>query len=221
MARGWLWSLCAAALACGHRPERALDAATRQLGQAVTRGDASATTRSAIPSLRPRLDTDALLTPAGRRAWGRALARPSSRRVEGLLLSGWGGALRVVSTERGWRFGTDPEDFYRQDSPRSALQAFVLATRMERWDVVVGLAPRRFRIGLSSEDLAQAWTKGQYAQALRDARDQVAVHLDAPLVMDAHEAVMTISRQHRVRLEREFDRWVVVDFLPVDAASRD
>ena len=67
---------------------------------------------------------------------------------------------------------------------------------------------------LSQDDLREAWTKGEHAAVLRAARDRVAEHLADPIVADAHEAVLEIAPGHVARLEREGDRWVIVDFLP-------
>jgi len=209
-----------ALLAGGCRPAAsALQRSSRGLAQVVARGDEEAVRAAATPHARARLDTAAMLAGPSRKAWSRALARPLEVHAEALLLLPVAGPVRVAESKDGWRLAEDPADFYRQDTPRQALRAFVLATHMGRWDVLLGLAPRRFRTGLTTEALERAWTNGHPAQALREARDRVAAHLEDPIVSDAHDAVLTISEQHRVRFEREADRWVIVDFLPEDAAG--
>lgn len=147
-----------------------------------------------------------------RRSWSKALADPQQVRPEAIVFLGFDRPVRVVLTDKGWRFAEDPTDIYAQATPRQALSALVVASRNQRWDVMVRLAPRRYRIGLSEGDLEKAWTKGEHAEALAAARDRLAEHLADPVVADAHEAVLDMGDGHVARLEREHDRWVVVDF---------
>jgi hypothetical protein len=78
--------------------------------------------------------------------------------------------------------------------------------------VLVSLAPERYRLGLSEDDLRRAWSEGEYAGALQAARDRLARHLAEPIVSDAHEAVLDLGDGEAAHLEREGARWVVVDF---------
>ena len=117
-----------------------------------------------------------------------------------------------IWTDGGWRFAGDPFDAYPQSSPREALVSLVRASRRSHWPVLVELAPRRYRLGLSVEDIEAAWTEGEYAQALVEARERLAGHLDDPIVADAHQAILDLGDGHFARLEREGERWVVVDF---------
>ncbi len=200
--------------ACANDSARDLHKASRGLGQSVSRGDASAVRASVVPSTRARLDTDAMLDDAAQASWKAGLRRPLAVEPDAVVFLRPEYPVRVVQTEAGWRFAEDPTDIYAQDTPRHALRALVWASRAERWDVVLRLAPKRYRMGLSEDDLRIAWTEGEYAQVLTGARDRVASHLGDPLVSDAHEAVLEVDSGHVVRLERERDQWVIVDFLP-------
>jgi hypothetical protein len=57
-----------------------------------------------------------------------------------------------------------------------------------------------------------AWTEGQQGDALCAARDRLAAHLADPIAADADEAALDMGQGHVARLEREGDRWVVVEF---------
>ncbi|MBC8074170.1 MAG: hypothetical protein IAG13_37970 [Deltaproteobacteria bacterium] len=148
----------------------------------------------------------------GKRSLADRVRRPREVHPEAAVLVTRDLAATAVRTRQGWRFAEDPSDVYAQRTPEQALRALVWATRNERWDVVLRLAPRRYRIGLSEEDLAAAWTQGEQAATLRAARDRIAAQLGTPVPHDDHEAKLELGGTHAVRLEREGDAWVVVDF---------
>jgi hypothetical protein len=199
-------------LGCGHQATRSLDRASNRLANAVGKGEAGEIRQSIVPGARGQVDVDAMI--AGKKKWQKALSHAEPVQPEAIVFVAPDVPVRVVLTDSGWRFAEDPTDIYAQNTPRQALRALVLASRFERWDVLVALAPKRYRMGLSADDLREAWSKGEHADVLRAARDRVAEHLADPIVADAHEAVLEIAPGHVARLEREGDRWVVVDFLP-------
>lgn len=165
-----------------------------------------------MPGARSDLDLDAMLVGTARRSWTKALDDPQEIRPEAVIFLGPEHPVRVVLTADGWRFAEDPTDVYAQHSPRNALRALVRATRMQRWDVLLRLAPRRYRLGLAEEDLQKAWTEGEHGEALRAARDRLAKHLADPISADADVAALDMGQGHVARLEREGSRWVVVEF---------
>lgn len=204
-----------AALACANGTQRReLQRASKHLGRSVKRGDAAEIRERVVPGARDTVDTAAMLSEGDDRQWSQALADPDQVRPEATLLLTPEYAVTAVWTEEGWRLSENPLDLYAQQTPRQALRTLVWASRNERWDVLVRLAPKRYRMGLSEDELARSWTKGEHARVLQAARDAVAEHLGDPIVSDAHEAVLEIAEGHSVRLEREGERWVVVDFLP-------
>jgi hypothetical protein len=167
---------------------------------------------SVVPAARGHLDV-AAVTEGGRKgAWSRVLARPEAVEHHAVLMLDAHDAVEAVRTDEGWRFASDPTDIYGQDTPRQALRALVRAVQAERWDVLVRLAPRRYRMGLSQEDLARAWTEGDLSKALRKAHERLAANLAGSVVADDHEATLDLGDGHKARLEREGARWVVVDF---------
>jgi len=208
-----------ATLGCGHDASRTLERSSARLARSVGRGDAAAVTATAAPGMRANLDADALVSEGARPAWKSALKDPRSVEPTAVVFLAPDFPVDVVQTAHGWRFAEDPTDVYNRDTPRHALRALVWASRAERWDVVLELAPKRYRMGLSQDDLRIAWTEGEYADVLTRARDAVASHLADAIVADAHEATLTVAPGHLVHLEREGDQWVIVDFLGDEAVA--
>lgn len=204
--------LSLATAACAPRQARSLRRASHDLSRAVAKSDVEELRGHVVPGARSQVDTDAMLTGTARRSWAKALDDPDEVRPEAVVFLGPEQPVRVVWTEEGWRFAEDPTDVYAQRTPRQALRALVRATRAGRWDVLLRLAPRRYRMGLSEDDLRVAWTEGEQGSALRAARDRLATHLADPIVADADEASLDMGQGHVARLEREGDRWVVVEF---------
>lgn len=198
---------------CGRRDLRDLSNASDEAASAVRRGDARALSRQVVTSARNRVDYAAILADKQRRAdWSRKLAKPDQVRPAATLFVAADQPLAVVWTGQAWVFAEDPTLLYDQSSPRAALRSLVRASQLERWDVLLGLAPERYRLGLSEDDLRLAWTEGEYATALRTARERLQQHLGEPIVSDAHEAVLELGDGEAAHLEREGLRWVVVDF---------
>ena len=211
--------LCLAPTACGHDAGRDLQRSSQQLGRAVGKGDTGAVVATAAPGMRGRLDAQAIVSESARGPWKAALKKPVAVEPTAVVFLAPDFPVDVVQTAQGWRFAEDPTAVYARDTPRHALRALVWATRAQRWDVVLRLAPKRYRMGLSEDDLRIAWSEGEYADVLNTARDAVASHLSDAIVADAHEATLTVSPTHVVHLEREGDQWVIVDFLGDTAAS--
>lgn len=210
----WLAMISLGALTgCGRRELRDLERASDAAATAVRRGDARALSKQVIVGARNRVDYAAILADKQRRAdWARRLGKPDAIRPDATLFVAEDQPLAVVWTGQAWVFAEDPTVVYDQSSPRAALRSLVRASTMERWDVLLGLAPERYRLGLSEDDLRRAWTEGEYAAALRASRDLLRQHLADPIVSDAHEAVLDLGDGESAHLEREGTRWVIVDF---------
>lgn len=189
---------------------RALVRSSGDLGKSVRRGDTTKIDEAVLPATRSRVDYEALLEDTS--GWGERLARPTGARPEALLYLATDEVVEAVWTDKGWRFASDPTQYFGQSTPREALRSLVRASREARWDVMLDLAPRRYRMGLSTQDLAAAWTEGPQAQALNDARDRLASRLAGTIRADAHQAILDLGDGEFARLEREKDRWVIVDF---------
>lgn len=208
-----LWLALLPAVACGRREQRELSRASDDVAVAVRRGDARALSERVVLGARDRVDYAAILADKQQRAnWARGLARPDQVRPAATLFIAPDQPLTVVWTGHAWVFAEDPTLVYDQSSPRAALRSLVRASSLQRWDVLLALAPERYRLGLGEDDLRRAWTEGEYASALKAARDRLVQHLSEPIVQDAHEAVLDLGDGEAAHLEREGARWVVVDF---------
>lgn len=208
-----LWLALLLLVACGRREQRELSRASDDTAVAVRRGDARALSKRVVVGARDRVDYAAILTDKQQRAsWARGLARPDQVRPAATLFIAADQPLAVVWTGQAWVFAEDPTLMYDQSSPRAALRSLVRASTLQRWDVLLALAPERYRLGLAEDDLRRAWTEGDYASALKVARERLAQHLAEPIVQDAHEAVLDLGDGEAAHLEREGSRWVVVDF---------
>lgn len=194
---------------CGGQA-RALVRSSGDLGKAVRRGDREQIDAGVLPATRSRIDYEQLLADTGE--WSARLSRPTGARPEALIFLANDDVVEVIWTDDGWRFASDPTVYFGQSTPREALRSLVRASREGRWDVMLNLAPRRYRMGLSAEDLALAWTEGPQAQVLQEARDRLAERLSGTIRADAHQAILDLGDGEFARLEREKDRWVVVDF---------
>jgi hypothetical protein len=207
--RLFLLGVVTLSIGCGSHA-RGLVAASEDLGKSVRRGDREGIEARVLPGSRARLDYDALL--AEEAQWGQRLTRPTGARPEAIVHLANDEVIEAVWTDKGWRFAGDPTLYFGQATPRDALRSLVRASREGRWDVMLNLAPRRYRIGLSEEDLQKAWTEGPQAESLQQARDRLAERLSGTLRADAHQAILDLGDGEFARLEREKDRWVVVDF---------
>lgn len=197
---------------CGHRQERRLTKASRELARAVRGGGVAAVRARLVPGSRAAANVESMLAGTAKKSWSHALRKPQEVLPRALVFVEPARPVTVLWTEGGWRFAEDPTDLYAQDTPRRALEALVRASQGQRWDVLLRLAPQRYRTGLSVEDLRAAWTDGEHAAVLHRATQRLSAALAGPIVADGHEAALDVGDGHMARLEREGDRWVVVDF---------
>ncbi|MDC0715356.1 hypothetical protein [Nannocystis bainbridge] len=198
---------------CAQRDVRGLARASEDAAGAVRRGEAKELSEHVLVGARAHVDYAAVLgDKAARQRWAKTLKKPAEIRPRAVVFLAPDSPIDVRWTPRGWVFAEDPTVVYDQSTPRAALRSLVRASLQRRWDVVLGLAPERYRLGLSEDDLRTAWTEGEHADALQTARDRLAARLGDPIVADAHEAVLDLGNAEVARLEREGSRWVVVDF---------
>lgn len=211
---GWFRTALLVALAvsvggCASAHQRELVRASQGAGRTAKGDDVQALEEHVLEGARGRADLQAVVDDP---SWSEGLRAPVAARPEGVIELGGGDVIDIVWTDDGWRFSSDPTDLYAQNTPREALRTFVRAVQNERWDVLIDLAPERYRVGLSAEDLKIAWTEGAQADALNEALERLSRGLAGPIEEDAHQAVLRLADGHVARLEREGERWVVVEF---------
>ena len=181
-------------------------------GAALERGDfraayalTSADAQKRVPyeAFAASLGADANQTRAlGRRMGGEAPKLPM--RFEIRLAQG-----EVVSLVREggqWRIDGPVFEAWGQASPRAALRTFLRALDERRYDVLLRLAPNRYRGDLSADKLRQYWEEERKAERLPLlARLRAAV--GAPIVEMGDEAHMPYGPDREARFVREDGRW--------------
>jgi hypothetical protein len=116
--------------------------------------------------------------------------------------------VALVREGGGWRLEDRPLDPYGQSTPRAALRAFVRAVENRRYDVLLRLAPTRFRGILSADKLRAFWEGEQAAQNRRLLRE-LRLNLNSPISEEGEEAFMTYGSNRQVRFVREEGSWCV------------
>lgn len=106
----------------------------------------------------------------------------------------------------GWRLDGPPLDPYGQGSPRAALRAFVRAVENKRYDVLVRLAPARFRSSVTVEKLRAFW-EGAASTQNRAFLRELRLNLYARVAEEGEEAFMTYGSGRQVRFVREEGLW--------------
>ena len=142
---------------------------------------------------------------------GEGIGRVSVVQVTTMMELAPGVALPMVWTADGWKFDADLSELFPDGSPRDALRSFLRALDLERWEIVAGFAPRRFREELTPDAVRRAWTGGPESSELQLARDFLRAGLSGPLFSDAHSATLMLAGDRAAHLEREGAHWVVVD----------
>jgi hypothetical protein len=199
--------------ACAHRdhgPAATLDA----FGAALERGDfrtayalTSADTRKRIPyeAFAAGLGADANQTRAlGRRMGDEAATLPMRLEVRLKL----GEVVAMVREDGQWRIEGEVFDPWGQGSPRAALRTFLRALDERRYDILLRLAPARYRGDLSADKLRQYWEEERKDERLPLlARLRAAVL--APIVETGDEAHMPYGPDQEAHFVREDGRWKV------------
>jgi len=128
----------------------------------------------------------------------------------------WSGRVTVavpgderVSLSReggGWRLDAPPLDPYGQATPRAALRSFVRAVENHRYDVLLRLAPGRFRSTITVEKLRAFW-EGAGGAPERVFLRELRLNLYARIAEEGDEAFMTYGTGRQVRFVREDGLW--------------
>lgn len=209
-ARIWPALALLALVACAHRsaPAEALDAYAaaverRDFGTAYGMMSSAFRDRVSLAEYRGQMERDA----ADVAAEATSLRQSMNR---------WGGRLEIpiapderVSLVReggSWRLDDQPFEPYGQGTPRAALRAFVRAVETRRYDVLVRLAPARFRPALTVERLRAYW-EGENASEHRNLLREIRLALGTRIAQEGDEAFMTYGNNRQVRFVREDGLW--------------
>jgi len=208
--RGLSWisvALLASSLPLACAPDQRLTRAANALDRDLQR---EATARAEART-HPRLVAQQAAA-GDERAGQPGLGAVEAARVTTMVEVAGGVVLPAIWTEDGWKINSDLSVLFPDDTPRGALRSFLRAVDLERWDVVAGFAPRRFREELTPEAVRRVWTGGPESDELHASRDLLREGLEGPLFVDAHSATLLLAGDRAAHLEREGARWVIVDF---------
>jgi hypothetical protein len=112
----------------------------------------------------------------------------------------------LVRESGSWRLESPPVQAYGQGTPRAALRSFVRAIENRRYDVLVRLAPVRFRSSVTAEKLRAFW-EGTSSAANRVFLRDLRLNLGARIAEEGDEAFMTYGSGRQVRFVREEGLW--------------
>lgn len=203
-------ALALAIAGCAHRsaPAEALDA----YAAAIERRDFTSAYGMMSGGFRERVSLAEFRAQMERDAADNAAEATSLRQG----MSRWGGRLEIavapdervalVREAGGWRLDDQPFEPYGQSTPRAALRAFVRAVEGRRYDVLVRLAPSRFRPSLTPDKLRAYW-EGEQAAENRNLLRELRLALGARITQDGDEAFMTYGNNRQVRFVREDGLW--------------
>jgi hypothetical protein len=210
-ARGLALALALGGAGCAQRsaaPAGAIEsyaAAIQRKDYAAAYGLMSASYRQqvSLADFRKQMERDATELAADAKS-----LRDSAERWGGRVAVTVPGDERVQLVQEGgaWRIESPPLDPYGQATPRAALRSFVRAVENRRYDVLVRLAPARFRASVTPERLRAFWegpTSAQNRAFLRELR----LNLGARIAEEGDEAFMTYGSGRQVRFAREDGLW--------------
>lgn len=137
------------------------------------------------------------------------IGKVTTTALRAFVLLAPGFPVEVVYEGRGWRFAEDPTLVYARDTPRNALRALVYAWEHEDFEVLVTLAPERFRTGLQAKKLAAYWqSETQYA-SIDQLISAVSDHILEPIAVHGTDARFDLGISGTVFLEKEAGQWVI------------
>ncbi len=200
---------------CAHRAEGPADTVAA-FGTAVGRGDLRGAYALTSAEFRRRMPFEAFTAgfkaggdepqALGRRMVAEAPAIPPRVDVE---LS-FGERVPLVIEDGYWRIDGPVYEAWGQATPRAALRTFVRALDERRYDVILRLAPNRYRAGLTAEKLRAYWEgdrRKENGALLAELRGMLA----APIVEAGDEARLPVPSGGEMRLIREGGQWKVED----------
>jgi hypothetical protein len=209
----WGIAVAVAALGCGHRPPSP-GTTLVSYGAALERGDYRAAYAQMSAGYRQRVPFDQFrrqLEAAG--ADGRWTASALRRNGER-----WGARLEVplsaderallVRESGGWRLDAPPFPPFSQETPRAALRAFIRAVESQRYDLLVDLAPARYRAEVTADKLRRYWMS-RGPERTRALLTALLLALDRPVIEEGDEAYIVYQGDRQVRFIREEGLWRV------------
>jgi hypothetical protein len=142
-----------------------------------------------------------------------SLQRPmSTPRVTAVVSTPDGEALLLVYESGRWRVDGSSIDLYDQETPRSAVAAFIRAVDNRRYDVLMRFVPDRKREGLDAKKLREAFESEQKEEVQQMAQALRAALPTAEIERIGDHATMSYGAGGTVQLVREHGLWKIEEF---------
>lgn len=132
--------------------------------------------------------------------------------ISAKLTLGLGDRIELVKEDGAWKIAANPVAFYDQSTPRAALQSFVRAFRLQRWEVMLSFVPAKYRSRMTVDKMRQQFERKPVAKLM----SLIQANLDAPISEKGEEARMAYGNAHEVVLIRENGQWKVQDLDATD-----
>jgi len=198
---------------CAHKTE-APSATLATFGAALERGDYRAAYALTSIGYRSRTTYDAFAAAltadaAGTKAFGRRAAAAAPHvppRVE--IPLELGDTVPLVLEQGQWRVDGPAFEPWGQGTPRAALRTFVRALEAKRYDILLRLAPRRYRGELTADRLRRYWEEERREDG-PPLLGRLRAGLTAPIAEMGDEAHLPLGADREARLVREDGLWRV------------
>lgn len=132
------------------------------------------------------------------------------REIRGAMSLKGGDSIPMIYEDGAWKIVGNPVDFYDHSSPRSSLRAFVMASEMKRWDMLLLLSPENYRDKMTALDI-----KSHFEGVNKAFIEQMIVELKDGIGNDIKDygdkAEMNYGDARLFRFVKEGEEWKVLD----------
>ncbi len=118
--------------------------------------------------------------------------------------------LPMVMEDGAWKIGSDPLDFYPQDTPAHTLRSFVRAFERKRYDVVLRFVPGKWRDEMTEAKLKEQFEGDRHEEVAQMMR-LITANIDNPIDVQGDEARMPYGDRFEVKFVREDGLWKISD----------
>jgi len=122
-----------------------------------------------------------------------------------------GHTMRLTYEDNEWRVASNPLAFYSQATPRQALISFLLAYRLERWEIMLKFIPDKYRERMDVATLKEQF-RGENRSEIEMMMQTLRNHVNADISIKGNEARMPYGDRYELRFVREQNLWKILDF---------
>lgn len=121
-----------------------------------------------------------------------------------------GDSIPMIFEDGAWRIEGNPMDFYDHSSPRASLRAFVMASEMKRWDMLLLLSPESYRDKMTESDI-----KSHFEGVDKESINKMIAELKRGIQNDINDygdkAEMHYGDERVCRFVKEGANWKILD----------